>query len=111
MKDLTIAKKMISIKHSAGSRGISFDMTFRKVKQLMTRKTCYYTGVTFGGENIRSFDRVDNDKGYIDSNVVACTTHINSLKGHLTRKDIKNLNKRLERFLEKQKLVLQKQQI
>jgi hypothetical protein len=106
MKDLAVAKKMISIKHSAGHRGISFDMSFRKVKQLMTRKTCYYTGVTFGGENVRSFDRVDNNVGYIDSNVVACTTHINSLKGHLSIRDIRNLNKRLERFLEKNKAVV-----
>lgn len=91
MTDIKVAKKLTSIHSSANSRGIEFDLSFKKVKQLLTRKTCYYTGVKFNNQYKRSFDRVDNTRGYVDDNVVACTTQINESKRDLTMKEIKLL--------------------
>ena len=103
MNDIIIARKLISIKDSANKRKIPFNMSFSKVKQLMTRKTCYYTGVKFDGHYVRSFDRVDNNLGYIDTNVVACTVQINGFKANLTIKAINMLTKKINTFIEKQK--------
>lgn len=102
MNDLEIARKLLRTSQSAKERQIVFNVSFKKMKQLMTRKTCYYTGVKFNNSSRkRSIDRVDNDKGYIDSNVVVCTTAINQLKSNLTIKEINNLHKSVNGFLNK----------
>lgn len=94
MTDLKIAKKLTSLSSSANSRGIRFNLSFRKVKQLLTRKTCYYTGNRFDNTNVRSIDRVDNTRGYVDDNVVACTRHFNSCKSDLSMKEIELMYKK-----------------
>lgn len=102
MDDLQIAKKIVRTSESAKDRGYKFNISFRKMKQLMTRKTCFYTGVTFDEkDNKRSIDRVDNEIGYIDSNVVVCTIKINNLKNDLTIKEINGLYKKVNSFLNK----------
>ena len=71
MTDLDIAKKLIGTANSAENRNIEFNLSFKRMKQLMERKTCYYTGVTFvdqhNHKHQRSIDRVDSCKGYVDS--------------------------------------------
>ena len=107
MNDIKIARKLISTKDSANKRGFKFDISFRKMKQLMLRKTCYYTGVKFDNHtNIRSIDRVDSSIGYIDSNIIVCTSIVNSFKSNLSPKEINMMVKRINEFTEKQKLVL-----
>lgn len=88
--DVEVAKKLISIESSANSRGIDFNISFRKMKQLLERDTCFYTGKRFEptGDFARSIDRIDNDLGYIDSNVCACTIDINRKKKDLTSQEI-----------------------
>lgn len=93
--DEQIAHKFLHIKSSASSRGLEFGMTLRKVRSLLNTKTCFYTGVRFTknpkSNSSLTFDRVDSSVGYIDSNVVACTKRINSLKANLTDKEIEQL--------------------
>lgn len=55
VSDTFVAKKYIQIHDSAKSRGIKFDMSLKKVRQLLTRKTCYFTGQPFDSKNVRSF--------------------------------------------------------
>ena len=93
--DLKVAKKLTSLSSSAFSRGIDFDLSFKKVKQLLTRKTCYFTGIKFDKFNIRSIDRVDNTRGYVNDNVVACTKDFNEIKRDLTLKQIEMLYKKV----------------
>lgn len=95
--DVEVAKKLVNIHSSAQSRNLEFDLTFEYVKKLLEYTTCYYTGVQFSedGPHARSFDRVDNDKGYIIGNVVACTTDINGKKNNLTIDEIICLYKKL----------------
>lgn len=92
VSDIEVAKKMVSIKTSADNRGIEFDMSLRRVRQLLNTKKCFITGVdlnrTHGDENQLTFDRLDNSKGYTDDNVVACSLRMNRLKDSLTIDDI-----------------------
>ncbi len=91
ISDTAVAKKYIQIHDSANSRGIKFDMSLRKVRQLLIRKTCYFTGQPFDSKNIRSFDRLNNEIGYTDSNVVACGQIINSKKGALSLLELRQI--------------------
>ena len=95
--DVEVAKKLVNIHSSAHSRNLDFDLTFEYVKKLLEYSTCFYTNVTFteDGPNARSFDRVDNDRGYVIGNVVACTTDINGKKNNLTIDEIICLYKKL----------------
>ena len=97
ISDVEVAKKLVNIHSSAQSRNLDFDLTFEYVKKLLEYSTCFYTNVTFteDGPNARSFDRVDNDRGYVIGNVVACTTDINGKKNNLTIDEIVCLYKKL----------------
>ena len=91
--DMIAAKKLIQISQSASSRNIYFCMTFSEVKRLLALNKCYFTGVKLnsihGDPNQLSFDRVDNDKGYVDGNVVVCSSEFNSIKGNLTIEQVR----------------------
>jgi hypothetical protein len=97
ISDVEVAKKLVNIHSSAQSRSLEFNLTFEYVKKLLEYTTCYYTNVQFTEDGIyaRSFDRVDNDKGYVIGNVVACTIDINGKKNNLTLDEIVCLYKKL----------------
>lgn len=100
--DLEVARKLVNIHSSAQSRGLEFDLSFEYVKKLLEFTHCYYTGVAFteDGPGARSFDRVDNDRGYIIGNVVACTTDINGKKNNLSLAEIMSLSKKLAHLVQ-----------
>jgi hypothetical protein len=97
ISDVEVAKKLVNIHSSAQSRNLEFNLTFEYVKKLLEYNTCYYTNVVFTEDGIfaRSFDRVDNDKGYVIGNVVACTVDINGKKNNLSIDEIVCLYKKL----------------
>lgn len=97
ISDVEVAKKLVNIHSSAQSRNLEFNLTFECVKKLLEYTTCFYTNVTFteDGSNARSFDRVDNEKGYVVGNVVACTVDINGKKNNLSIDEIVCLYKKL----------------
>jgi hypothetical protein len=97
LSDVEVARKMVNIHSSASSRNLEFNLTFDYVKKLLEYDKCYYTNVPFTEEGLsaRSFDRLDNDKGYILGNVVACTVDINGKKNNLTIEEIICLYKKL----------------
>lgn len=92
ISDLEVAKKLVSIKSSADCRGIHFDLSLKKVRQLLNTKKCFISGVILNRNpndpNQLTFDRLDNTKGYTDDNVVACSLKVNRLKDSLTIQDI-----------------------
>lgn len=100
--DLEVARKLVNIHSSAQSRGLEFDLSFEYVKKLLEFTHCYYTGVAFSedGPGARSFDRVDNERGYIIGNVVACTTDINGKKNNLSLAEIMSLSKKLAHLVQ-----------
>jgi hypothetical protein len=92
VSDLDIAKKLVAIKTSADSRGLEFDLSLKRVRQLLNTKKCFISGERLNriqqDPNQLTFDRLDNTKGYTDDNVVACSLRINRLKDSLTINDI-----------------------
>jgi len=103
MTDKLVAERYLSKIDRAKINGVDFDLSFNEFKALMNIKKCQITGKVFTthGDNAISLDRLDNYKGYIKSNVIACTKRINTLKGNLTPSEIKAIYK----LLLKQKLV------
>lgn len=105
--DVSIAKKLIQLKESAASRNLEFNLTFATVKKLMLKKTCFYTGKRFSdpasGDSpwLRTIDRVDNNRGYVNDNVVACCKMINAMKGSLSLTDIAMLFKGASKHINK----------
>ena len=99
--DLDVAYKMVQINRSAKKRNIKFGMSLSKVKTLLKTKKCFYTGVemnhTHEDANQLTFDRVDNEKGYTDDNVVACCRIINMRKTDLKISEIELIYKALKR--------------
>jgi hypothetical protein len=85
--DIDVAKKYAQLYDSAKRRGKEFTLTLGEVKQLLKRKKCFYTGIEFVYEHShphhRTIDRIDNKKGYIKGNVVACCHAVNQLKEEL----------------------------
>ena len=92
ISDLDVAKKLVAIKTSADSRGLEFDLSLKRVRQLLNTKKCFISGERLNriqqDPNQLTFDRLDNTKGYTDDNVVACSLRINRLKDSLTINDI-----------------------
>jgi hypothetical protein len=103
--DLYVAKKMVAIKTSADSRGIQFDMSLRRVRQLLNTKRCFISGLPLNriqyDPNQLTFDRLGNTKGYSDDNVVACSFKVNQLKGDLTVDEITMLYMAIQKKLSK----------
>lgn len=101
ISDLLIAKKLVNTSNSAKHREYDFNLTFQDMKRLLTVKKCFYTGDVLNeidGDNLqRTIDRVDNDKGYIRGNVVACSKEFNLLKGSLTIPQLKMIISGLQR--------------
>ncbi len=101
VSDLEVAKKLIAIKASADSRGIPFDMSLRRVKQLLNTKICYISGEKLNriqnDPNQLTFDRLDNNQGYTDDNVVACSLRVNRLKANLSIQEITMLYMALQK--------------
>lgn len=92
ISDIEVAKKLVSIKSSADNRGIHFDMSLKRVRQLLNTRKCFITGQSLnkiqGDDNQLTFDRLDNTKGYTDDNVIACSLRMNRIKDSLTIEDI-----------------------
>lgn len=79
-----VIKKYHLLKKGAVSRQKEFKLSLTDVKNLLNRKTCYYTGCKFSdiadSNTCKTIDRINPNKGYVRGNVVACTKIANSLK-------------------------------
>ena len=87
MKDIDIARRYISKMENCISNKTIFTLSFAQFKRIMTTKHCKYTGVELvQGQGRRTeaayctIDRVDNAKGYVTGNVVACCYAYNQFK-------------------------------
>ena len=91
---IRITEKKLQLMKSAQKRNLEFNLTDYDVKLLLKRKTCYYTGIEFTtlGDYHRTVDRIDNTKGYVKGNVVACTHIANQLKNELLEKTDRKWN-------------------
>ena len=92
MEDIKVATKLFTMYGKAKERNIPCTLSFKRMKQLMLRKKCFYTGINMnnieGDNNQKTFDRIDASEGYTDNNTVTCTLSINRKKSNLTREEI-----------------------
>ena len=98
----SVLNKRLQILKSAKNRGLEFNLTDANVRKLLNTKECYYTGVAFNENNdplnIRTFERVDDTKGYVQGNVVVVTLRANRIKNLLIEQD-NDLNIGVEQFI------------
>lgn len=83
---------LLSIKQAAKKRGYPFKLTKGEVREIQSRP-CFYCGVppknrsknnhSNGDYVYSSLDRIDNTKGYITDNVVACCQDCNFAKASM----------------------------
>jgi hypothetical protein len=90
MSDIKLAQWYISKFTSARDRGVEFSMSIVTLRNISLAKKCYFTGLILD-DKTRTVDRVDNTKGYVKGNVVACHSSFNSLKS-LIENPINNLD-------------------
>lgn len=81
------SNKLSQIRKSAKKRGKEFNLTVRYVARLNSQTHCAYTGIPFNQTN-RSFERIDNEKGYVIGNVIPVLTSVNTARGDSELSDI-----------------------
>ena len=105
--DHRAAKKYVALLDSSQKRGIEFDLPLMSLLNLYKAKRCYYTGVSLtlqpNKPNSLTLDRVDNNKGYVSGNVVACSNTFNNMKGCLSVDDIVVLYSKVMKHVENDK--------
>jgi len=88
--------KWMSLKNNASRRGKPFTLGFNDVKRLLNTQKCFYTGEELKFDT-RSVDCVDPEKGYVQGNVVMCSTLLNNRKTNLTVDEIRAIYKGMKR--------------
>lgn len=90
--DMYTAKKLISKSKNARERGIEFNMTFTAMRNILSAKYCFYTGIPLelpvgDAANLKpnslTIDRICSSKGYVKGNVVACSNEFNQMKARV----------------------------
>jgi len=106
--DVDIATRYVEKAENAKLKGYVFELTFSEYKRLTSTKRCAYTGEIFSDYvdgipvdkfRARTLDRIDNTKGYVKGNVVACIYGINSLKSNIENNDHGLTLEMLEKFV------------
>jgi hypothetical protein len=102
ISDLDLASKMVSLSQNARSRRLEFTLSLPRLRQLMTRRTCFYTGTPLvddpSSPNHRTIDRMDASLGYTDDNCVACANFFNQKKNNLTISEIEMMYKAIQKL-------------
>lgn len=89
--DLYLTNKYHRLKNSAHKREVEFNLPLTSLKNMLKASKCHYTGKKIkiyhhltSGDTIPldalTIDRIDNKKGYVKGNVVACSEWANRLK-------------------------------
>ena len=89
--------------YSAQDRGIHFDLSLKRSRQILKQEKCFFTGVKLSnfGDTQRTVDRIGASKGYIDRNVVACSKKFSNKKKDLTLAEIELMYKKIQQKLKR----------
>lgn len=110
--DAALASLYLYKNRDAKIRGIEFNLSLQEMRNILKRKTCFYSGQRFvlekGHPQRPSLDRIDRTKGYTKANTVACCHWVNQLKAEVLEnpgskiktdlQTLKRIVKRLEEF-------------
>jgi hypothetical protein len=94
--DIKLCQAYLRTVIGSRDRNIECTLSLKKFIQLKKTTRCYYTGIKLiigepakTNANNWSIDRLDNNKGYTDDNVVVCSQRINAKKGSMSIDEIK----------------------
>lgn len=90
---IELAQQYIAKSLNAKKRNKEFSLSLITFANIKSQTHCAYSGVEFDENNPMSLERVDNNIGYVDGNVVPVLTILNSVRGDL---DFKNIDERIE---------------
>lgn len=91
----SVIAKWLALYKSAEKRGLEFDLSISEVRKLFNRKTCMATGIKFYSGapvdttkkdlpwNYKTFERIDESKGYVTGNVIVAIHSYNNVKAQL----------------------------
>lgn len=98
--DEILDDKIERLRKSAEKRGYTLTLSRANVRKILLEPFCQYTGLPFDDERvIRSFERIDNNKGYEPGNVIPVAMHVNKMKSNHT---LDFLRKQPKKMVEKQ---------
>jgi hypothetical protein len=82
-------------KRNGKRRGIECKLSAKTIRNLAKQTECPFTGIKFKHRDPnRTLDRIDNNKGYIDGNVIYCHRNFNEcFKDNLELEEIEVLYK------------------
>lgn len=86
VSDDDVIKVYLNKKDNAKKAGVDFSLSFTTVKNMLRAKKCAFSGLPIHRGTF-SIDRIDNKKGYVKGNVVACHCTFNKLKGIIEDKN------------------------
>lgn len=79
-----VISKLYRLSKSAPRRNKEFSLGLLYTHNLMQQTHCAYSGRPFTDEDPSSFERIDNAVGYVEGNVIAVCTSLNSLRNSKT---------------------------
>lgn len=94
-----IKYKLHFVRASAKHRGIEFTIT---EKDIVANTHCPYLGIPLDGrdrDHQLTFDRIDNNKGYVPGNVIVCSGRANRLKSDASIRELETLTLSLRLLL------------
>lgn len=81
LERVQLAKCYKNKANNAESRGLDFDISILTFANIKAQKVCAYSGLPFGtGDDALSVERIDNNVGYIDGNVIPVRHVLNTLR-------------------------------
>lgn len=96
-----VTDRLGMLKGSAKARGINVNLDVNKYQYLIDHG-CSYCGSDLSKEKGYCLDRIDNNRGYVISNVVACCKICNRAKSDMTINDFMDWIKRANNNMQKQ---------
>lgn len=97
---IAVANKYIQLRASAAKRNKEFTLTLTSVVAFSCLQYVTDTGVALDWrKNQITVDRKDSTKGYVKGNVVACSRRFNDIKGCLTKDDVIELYKHVDKLI------------
>lgn len=94
MKMVKLARCYVSKANQAKERGIEFDLSINTFFNLKKQTHCFYTGDKFNENNVLTLERIDNNKGYVDGNVIAVTAEANRMKSGYNIQELAELREK-----------------
>ncbi|UHS65236.1 putative anti-sigma factor [Escherichia phage P896] len=96
--ELKVYKRREHTKTSAKRRNKDFNLSSKYIANLLKQEFCAYSGERFDENSTQdkvSFERFNNDIGYIEGNVIPVKTKYNGLRADLSLDELKRAQTRL----------------